>query len=210
MSSRRPASASSDVIRRSSPDGAGSPLGWLCATMIAAAQRANGVPKDLADADGRAGKVAAVDRALRGDHVLRVEQQDPQLLPLERPHRVHEGLGDVGRSADQPRVGWPASGEPRSDLDRGRQARGRPRRDPGEAQLRGVSAGNLGQAAEPIDEPTAQPPSSIAAAKEDREELLVIAGVGPETLEAAIDRTTGSRPALDGKADGLRGHRRRG
>ena len=73
-----------------------------------------------------------------------------------------------------------------------------------------MSAGNLGQAAEPIDEPPTQPPSSIAATKEDREELLVIAGVGPETLEAAIDRTTGSRPALDWKADGLRGHRRRG
>ena len=73
-----------------------------------------------------------------------------------------------------------------------------------------MSAGNLGQTAEPIDEPPAQAPSSIAAAKKDGEELLVIAGVGPETLEAAIDRITGSLPALEGKADGLRGHRRRG
>ncbi len=171
--------------------------------------RANGVPIDLTDADGRSGEVAAVDGALRRDHVLRVEQQHPQLLTLERAHRVDERLGDVCRCADQPRVGRPASGEPRSDLDRGRQARGGSRRDPGEAQLRGVSAGNLGQAAEPIDEPPAEPTSAIAAAQEDRDQLLVVAGVGPETLEATRC-PGGSRLALDGKADRLRRHRRRG
>ncbi len=69
-----------------------------------------------------------------------------------------------------------------------------------------MSAGNLAQAAEPIDEAPPQPPGSIATSEQHGQELLVVAGIGPEAFEAAHERAGRPLLALDGKADRLRRH----
>ena len=167
--------------------------------MMAAAQARTASRIDLADPDRRARQVAAVDRALGGHDVLGVEQQDPQLLALERAHRVDERLRDVGRRADQPRIGGPGRASAPPDLDARPPARGAAAgRDAGEAQLRGVSAATAASDAEPIDEAPAEPPRPVAAAEHQRQQLLVGAGVGAEALERGSARR--SRRAIDGES----------
>jgi hypothetical protein len=47
-----------------------------------------------------------------------------------------------------------------------------------------MSAGNPGQRAEPIDEATCHAPRAGATAEHERQQLLVLAGLGAEALEA--------------------------
>jgi hypothetical protein len=47
-----------------------------------------------------------------------------------------------------------------------------------------MSAGNPGQRAEPIDEATCHTRRAGAAAEHERQQLLILAGLGTEALEA--------------------------
>ena len=182
MSSRRPASASSAVMRRSSPDGVVSPLGMVVGHDDRRGAGPDGVAIDLADADRRAGQVAAVHRPLRGDDVLGVEQQDAQLLALERAHGIDERLGDVGRRADQS-TGRPASFAPGAARARrpptGAARHLMPRR-PARSSA-GCARATSAQRAEPIDRAAATsgervgpPPRRMASSSSS------LAGVGAE------------------------------
>src|SRR6266566_773096 len=113
MSSSRPASASSAVMRRSSPDGVGSPLGWSCTTSTAAPYR---VAIDFADANRRPGQIPDIYRGQRGDHVLGVEHRHAQLLALEATHGGEQPLRDVARRANDPATVREGGGTPPSDL----------------------------------------------------------------------------------------------
>ena len=94
----------------------------------------------------------------------------------------------------------------RPDLDRARQTRSAPAATPGDPQLdAGCARATSARRAEPIDEPTSERAERRSPLAEDeREELLVIAGVGTVALEAA---STADAPACGGAgsamADGL-------
>src|SRR5260370_41301422 len=72
---------SSSVIAMSSRDGLGSPLGWLCTRISAAALSASALD-DLARIDRRVVDGAALLDLVGDQHVLAVEEEDAELFGL--------------------------------------------------------------------------------------------------------------------------------
>src|SRR6266550_3339458 len=92
----------------------------------------DGVPEELPDADERGRHVALVDGSHPKHDVLRVQEDDPQLLALEAAHLEDKPIRDVGRGPDRPAAGRPVGEEATAELERRRQL-GRPSgADPGQ------------------------------------------------------------------------------
>ena len=92
------------------------------------------IPEELADPHQRRGHVALVDGLDAQDVVLRVEQDDAQLLALEAAHLEDEPIGDVARSTDRPAPGRPVGEQPTTKFERRDQLRGADRADPRQAR----------------------------------------------------------------------------
>ena len=148
MSSRRPAASASAVRCRSSGDGVGSPDGWLWTRMIARGVEPDGVAIELADPDEARADVALVDGRDAQDGVLRVEQDDPQLLALEAAHLEDQPLGHVAGRPDRPAPGRPVGQQAPAELERGAQLGGPGRADPGDRRELGVRRAR--QAGQPV------------------------------------------------------------
>ena len=129
MSRSRPAASASAVRWRSSGDGVGSPDGWLWTRIRPRGVQPDGVAEQLADADERRRDVALVDGRDPEHDVLRVQEHDPQLLPLEAAHLEQQPVGDVARRADRPAAGRPVGQQPPAELERGDQLGGLRRAD---------------------------------------------------------------------------------
>src|SRR6476660_6087673 len=109
---------------------------------------AHGIAKELTDPYEGRRHVALVD-GLHAEHVvLRVEDDDPQLLALEAAHLKDQPIGDVPRAADRPATRRPIGQKPSPQLEGGDKLRRLYRTDTGErGELQLVRAG---QAAETV------------------------------------------------------------
>ena len=97
MSSKRPAATSCSVTARSSAEGAGSPLGWLCTRDDRRRPLGDRLPKHLARMyEGRV-QNPACHRDVALQPVLRVEHGDVELLDGQVFHPRSEVLDDVSR-----------------------------------------------------------------------------------------------------------------
>ena len=119
MSSSRPAASASAVRWRSSGEGVGSPRRVVVDEDHAGRVEPDRVAEQLADPDQRRRHVALVDRRDPQHDVLRVEEDDPQLLALEAAHLEDEPVGDVAGRADRPAPGRPVREQPPAELERG-------------------------------------------------------------------------------------------
>jgi hypothetical protein len=155
MSSSRPAATSCSVTARSSADGVGSPLGWLCTRMIAAARSAI-ASEHLARVHQRGVEQPPGDEDVPLQPVLRVEHGDVELLDRQvlEPRRVV--LPDVARRAD----GVPRSPAPPPAAARARAPRGSPPPGPAPPPHRGE--GGHRTSASRRSEPSACPSTACA------------------------------------------------
>ena len=167
---------------------------------------AHSVAVDLADADRRTGQVSAVDGALRGHHVLGVEQQYPQLFALQGAHRIDEGLGDVGRRPDQPWVGRPRPRDPTSHLGaRSNPQRGR-LRQPRNLELERKRVRHPAQRAEPVKQPAGDPTGRDPLTDDECEHLLILGTVRAMSLEPLGGAARALASDRQGNRDGLVRH----
>src|SRR5258706_16429572 len=88
--------------------------------------------EELADADERRRYIALVHGRAPQDGVLRVQQDDPQLLALETAHLEDQSVRDIGRGPNGPAAGRPIGEEAPAQLERRRQLRRPSRPDPGQ------------------------------------------------------------------------------
>jgi hypothetical protein len=99
------------------------PDGWLWTRMMPAA--AAGRHPERAHRRGPTRRRrSSVDRLDRQHDVLRVEQDHPQLLPLETAHLQDEAISEVARPPDREPAGGPIGQQPAAKLEGGRETSG--------------------------------------------------------------------------------------
>ena len=147
------------------------------------------VAEQLADPDQRRADVALVDRRDAQDVVLRVEEDDAQLLALEAAHLEDEPVGDVARAADRPAAGRPVGEQPPTELERRHELGGLRRADARDAgQLELARAGEAGQ-------PVVRASASAARSTADRPRVAAAPQQGDELGGASARRRRAGRAA---------------
>ena len=209
MSSSRPAASASAVRCRSSGDGVGSPDGWLWTRMTPAALSRTASRNSSPTRTSDDAHVALVDRRHAQDVVLRVEQDDPQLLALEAAHLEDQPVGDVARTADRPAARRPVREEPPPELERGDQLGGPGLADPGqpgELEVRSPGPARSARRAGRGRPRRGRPPIGRACRTPRRAPMQLGRG---QTAGAAQGEPL-ARPLGDRAARGSRGPARRG
>src|SRR3990172_6277488 len=111
----------------------------------------DGVPKQLPDPDNRRAEVALIGRNDALDDVLRVEDDDAQLLALEAPHLENEPVGDIPGRSNGPAGRRPIGKQPSPELERGLQLSGLD--GPDTRDLDEFETGRPGEAGQAIEPP---------------------------------------------------------
>src|SRR3990172_9206503 len=112
----------------------------------------DGVPKQLPDPDNRRAEVALIGRNDALDDVLRVEDDDAQLLALEAPHLENEPVGDIPGRSNGPAGRRPIGKQPSPELERSLQLSGLDGPDTRDLdEFETGRPGEAGQAIEPRD-----------------------------------------------------------
>src|SRR3972149_2566710 len=155
----------------------------------------DGVPTQLPDPDNRRAEVALIGRYDALDDVLRVEDDDAQLLALEAPHLEHEPVGDIPGRSNGPAGRRPIGKQPSPELERGLQLSGLDGPDTRDLdEFETGRPGEAGQAIEPRDRVLGEIHCGAAACAR-----------APQEGDQLRGREPGGAPELQALARPLRG-----